>query len=196
MELAEYLSRVKGFKAFLTSLRVKQHSVEITLYGTKGEIALARRALLNAYKDWRALRAPLKRTYSISLKTLMRYVGGPFPVEALEEVLRLEGHGVKLSGGTIEVTSGVPRDRIIETASQLSSLLKDLVRVKPKASRALKQLVVSYSYLKGVDVEDALKELSSKGYIREDDVKSVPAGEWRSLLRKSLGEKVGTRDEG
>ncbi len=196
LDLIDHLSRARGFKTFLASLNVKKHSVEVTLYGTKGEVMLARRGLIEAYKEWKTMRSEPKKGESIPLKFLMRLIKGPFPAEVLEQILRVEGHEVEVRGGEIVLLKGgLPKQHLLEVSHRLKDLLKELTRVKRRITKAAKHLILAYSYVKGVSVGESIRELTDEGYLKEVDGAIAPTGEWRSLLRKSLGEKLGIRNE-
>lgn len=183
VELIDHLTRAKGVNASIIRYKIRNSSVQIVIFGSSVEAHETRRALIKAYKEWRILKGWMSKGEYITSNQLIRFVGKPFPIDALIEVLKVLGYGARKDGEHI-IFSGVDWNYVMSVAQKLAELLELLARVKPKATYSAKCLITAFSFLEGVSIESALQILKEKGVLKEEGVKLETVGEWRSLLRK------------
>jgi hypothetical protein len=194
IDLAEHLSKIrKGSTPFIT-LQVKNNSVNITISGSNTEVKLIKENLSRAYKEWKSA-IGLNRGFNkvVTLRELMKLAGKPFPVEALVEVLKARGLAIQKEGEKLILPPNARGEEVIDVAIKLSELLQELNKLKPKASHTAKQLIIAYSFLAGLNCEEGLNQLINRKAIKVEGPRATPLGEWRSLLRKLIGENG--RDE-
>ncbi len=193
IDLLEFLaSRVRGGSPLITFV-IRGLSVNATIFGSATDAEITKRILLNAYKEWRNVTGWMKHGKYFSIKQLMKLTQKPFPVEGLLEILRLKGIKVTKEGDRIVLDGTVSWEFLSNLAKELSILLEELTRFKPKASRSAKSLIVSYAYLRDISAKEALDELERLGGLKVEDYRVTPTKEWRSLLRFLKGRREGPK---
>ena len=191
IDLLEFLGGKARLKSPLITLEMKGLSVSAIIYGSATDAEITKRFLLNIYKEWKSINGWMKHGRYVSVKQLMKFIGKPFPVESLVEILKLRGIKVSKEEDEILLEEGVSWELIANLANDLSVLLSELLKVKPKASHGAKSLIISYAYLKGLHAKEALEELGKVKCLKVDGYRVTPTKEWRSLLRTLIGRKRG-----
>ncbi len=196
LDLAEHLSKIKKGSTPFIALQVRNNTVNITVSGSITEEKLIKNNLAEAYKEWKSAVGLNKGSNKVvTLRELMKLTGKPFPVDALVEVLKLRGVAARKEGERLILPPNIKGDEVIDIAIKLSELLQELNKLKPKASRTAKQLITAYSFAVGLNCEEGLNQLENRGALKVDGPRVTPSGEWRSLLRKLIGENVGMKSE-
>ncbi len=196
LELLNHLLSAKGVNAPIIQAEVGKGKIIVSIYGTKAEARRVKAALMRAYREWSELRSLERGGGCVSINTLIKEIGKPFPHEALEEVLKGLGYVVRSFRET--VCTNADASTLINTAAALSKALEELVNIRPKASRTAKNLLTALAVMLGTSVDELLRDLVSEGVLTEEGPRLKLAGEWRSLLRKViLGRRVadGGRDK-
>jgi len=190
LELLDYILNAKGVRTSLMRAEVKGDKIVITVFGNRVEALQTRYAIMRACKEWKRLNTWMRRGEYVKLNDLIKAVGKPLPADALVEVLRILGNNARVEGGVLYTNT--PSDVVLDIARELATTLEQLIKVKPKASYSAKCLITSLSVLRNKSIQEVMKELKNRGFIKEDKHKLLVSSEWRSLLRKLTGEGGGS----
>lgn len=188
-ELAEYVAKRRGVRAPQLSYEIRGGVLEISIAGPPSDVAASRRAVMEAYREWRSLREfKLGTSGRLDLRLLASTVGGPVMPDVLVELLRLRGYAAEVSGG--ELRTDADPDEVLELASSVSKAIEEVSREFPKASRNLKHLLVAARAL-GLDLSGVLEALRSRGLLEESERRVDLRVLWRSLLAELPSLELG-----
>jgi len=188
-ELAEYVVRRRGVRAPQLSYEVRGGVLEVSIAGAPSDVAASRRAVMEAYREWRSLRVfKLGLSRRLDLRLLASTVGGPLMPDVLVELLKLRGYSAEVLGS--ELRTDADPDAVLELAGRVSRAIAEVSKEFPKASRNLKYLLVAASAL-GLDPSGLLGVLRSRGLLEEGERKLDLKVLWRSLLAELLSLELG-----
>lgn len=180
-ELAEFITKRRGVRSSRIVYEVRGDILEVSVTGSPYDVLNTKRAVIASYREWRKLKEFMSgNSKSLTLNTLMSYVGGPIMPDVLSLILRYRGYDAEIRGDVLETNA--PADEVLSTAQEVSSKLKEVSKMFPKATRSLRALLVALAVL-GYDIESSLDILKQMGFIEENHKLKVTA-EWTSLLVK------------
>jgi len=189
LELLDAILNAKGIHASLVKAEIKNAKIVVTVFGNKVEALQTRYIIMRTYREWRRLITWKKYGKQLSLNTLIKAIGKPFPTDALVEVLKIMGSNTYVRSGILYTDAS--HDTVMKVAEELSTALERLVKIKPRASYSAKCLITALSVLQNKDVQEVLEELRNNELIKEEGHRLLATSEWRSLLRKLAGDGRG-----
>ncbi len=196
-ELAEFITKRRGVRSSRIIYEVRGDILEVSVFGSPYDVLNTKRAIMASYGEWRRLKEfELGGSRRLALTTLMSHVGGPIIPDVLLLILRYRGYDAEIRSGVLETNA--PADEVFNIAQDVSSKLKEVSKMFPKATRSLRALLVALAVL-GYDIEGSLDTLKRMGLVEENHKLKVTA-EWTSLLVKLRildlgGEGVETGDQ-
>jgi len=188
-ELAEYVARRRGVRALQLSYEVRGGVLEVSIAGPPSDVEASRRAVMEAYREWRSLREfKLGVSGRLDLRLLASAVSGPVMPDVMVELLRLRGYSAAVSGD--ELRTDADPGEVLELASRVSRAIDEVSRGLPKASRNLKRLLVAARAL-GLDPSGVLEALRGRGLLEEGERRVDLKALWRSLLAELPSLELG-----
>jgi hypothetical protein len=188
-ELAEYVVRHRGVRVSQLSYEIRGGVLEISIAGPPSDVTASRRAVMEAYREWRSLREfRLGTSGRLDLRLLASTTGGPIMPDVLVELLRLRGYSAEVSGG--ELRTDANPEEVLELAGRVSRAIDEVSREFPKASRNLKHLLVATRAL-GLDPSRVLEVLRGRGLLEEGERRVDLRVLWRSLLAELPSLELG-----
>ncbi|WFO75908.1 DUF2067 family protein [Desulfurococcaceae archaeon MEX13E-LK6-19] len=166
------------------AIEVKEHGIEVTLYGYKTDIKRAWvkvKQIVSLHKELSSLsgkehkRIPVDYLVSLTRKT--------FPPILLVEILSRKGYKAKYSNGVIETNADIEfLKNVIEKIAEVYEEIKYSVR-----GTTTKYFVAAASIILDLDPNYVIEEGLKKGLLRSDEEeKPRLTKEWRQALKEFM----------
>ncbi len=158
-------------------------TVKITVYGSEAEIKETIRRIKQILEEYKTTEKGRSRIYT--WRRIYRDAGGAIPLDALAQVLHLQGHQAKVTGEGLETTATY--EHVTAAAQAVWEALTALAGAG--ASRSVKKAIAAAHAAGAGDPQELLEEALATGLAREEGGRIIPAMDWRRLSETLLSRR-------